>query len=779
MPSELREPLIAKAAEPFHASTSPPPKVLWNPLAWILWFLDFLVWLLTIVGPIKFISGLFKSRKSAVQIDDGIWRLKVAEDALLTTPDPACATVHDLLQKIFRRFATSPACGTRQYLGEHKPSWSKFPLQKFGETKWITYDELSQRICAFGSGLLQLGLRPATDVDVEKTSGPFVLLIFEDTCADWVTACIGAFSQSIVIATAYATLGPAAVAESINEVGAKAIVCNIKAVEKIAALGSKCPSLDTIIYTTNNSTEDAPKNVPSTHKVLSMRAVIGLGTTHPTEFTPPKSETLAVIMYTSGSTGKPKGVMIKHRCLVASIAGMERNFLDLGLSKGGETYLAYLPAAHILELVAELSCLALGSAIGFADPKTISSKGACRVTPTGELNTRPGYPYPAGAIQEFRPTLMAAVPKIWDILKKGVEEVVGKGSPVTKMLFQTAFSGRHWALSQGRQSPLFEKLVFQKLSDMLGGRLKAGFTGGGPISADVQNFIRTAFAIPLLQGYALTETTCAGTLQDITDVRSGVVGPPLGSIEIKLRSCFNDKGEPEILDRQMKPYQASDKKHYDLCCEGRGEILLRGPSRSDGYFKNKDKTDEVYDVDGWFHTGDVGVVLPDGAIMIVDRIKNLVKLKGGEYIALESMEKEYSASVYVNSVNGGILCYGDGDMDRPVALVQANTGELEKWANGSGISYETVEALCQSPAAQKMVLDVLVSIAKASGLGANEVLCAIALIPGTGPNAGTLTPESPWTPENAGLTASNKLNRQPILKGCDKILQPLKTKGIR
>jgi long-chain acyl-CoA synthetase len=257
------------------------------------------------------------------------------------------------------------------------------------------------------------------------------------------------------------------------------------------------------------------------------------------------------------------------------------------------------------------------------------------------------------------------------------------------------------------------------------------------------------------------------------DVRNGVVGPPLGSVEIKLGQC------PEVMDRSKKPYLPSDTMHYGMPCAGRGEVLIRGPSVSAGYFKQPDKTAEVFDKDGWFHSGDVGLMTTDGAIMIVDRVKNLVKLKGGEYIALEAMEKEYGTSAYVNGVTGGIMCYGDGDIDRPVALVQANTVELEKWAKANGVQYKDVGELCKSKEAVKLVLDSLVAIGKASSLGSNEILCAIALIPGTGPADGTPDATSPWTPENGSLTASNKLNRNPIRDTYISVLEPLRKQATR
>lgn len=764
-------------------TANPPLSVLLNPVAWLLWTLDFLIWCLTIVGPIKFFTSFTEPAGSA-KVGDA-WRLADAEDSLQTSPKNdegrPLKTVHECVQRAFKKYADRPAAGTRTFLGEHKPEWSKFPLAKFGETKWLTYKEMGEKVNGFGAGLLQLGLKPApAGVDLQTVNGPHSILIFEETCVDWAITCMGAFTQSIAVATSYSTLGMNSVAEALNETGATAIVCNIKDVEKIAKFcDGKTASLETIIYTTNRSLETKCSAQGGKFKVISLEEVIAMGkSSGEIKFNPPSPDHLAVVMYTSGSTGKPKGVMIKHKHFTASIAAIMHKFKSFGLKEGEETYLAYLPAAHILELVAEVGNFCMGSAVGFACPKTISSKGACRVMPNGEINTKPEYPHPPGAIQEFRPTSMAAVPKIWDILKKGVEEVVGKGSPVKKFLFQVAYTGRYWALNQGRESPLFKALVFKKLKTMLGGRLVIGLSGGGPISGDVQTFIRTAFATPLIQGYALTETACAGTVQMGNDMRCGVVGPPVGSVEIKLRSCLGADGAAEVMDRKMSPYLSTDKNHYGTPCLGRGEVMIRGPSVSAGYYKQKEKTDEVFDGDGWFHSGDVGLWTTDGALMIVDRLKNLVKLKGGEYVAIESMEKEYSTSVYVNGIAGGIMCYGDGDMDRPVAFCQVNTVELENWAKSTNVTFSSVEELCKSPAAEKCVLDSLVAAGKKGELGANEIICAVALIPGNGsPNE--LTESSPWTPENGGLTASNKLNRKPIEVACDKMKAKLKKAAIR
>lgn len=769
-------------ADPFKVSFFPPNHILLNPVAWLLWLLDFVVWVVSLVGPIRTLFGLLVPPPASSK--GGVWRLSGTEKELYTTLYPECKTVHDLLQRSVALYSDRPAIGTRRYIGEHAKEGAPFPLKVFAETQWATYRDFGQSVTHFGLGLLKLGLRPAPPhADLQSASGPHTILIFEETCAPWSIAAFGAFSQSIAVATSYATLGISAVAEALAETEARAVVCNIKDVEKLAsACAGSCPHLATIIYTTNYSTRQRMElPAGSAIKVCSIDEVISLGSSaSQPRFTAPLHDSLAVIMYTSGSTGKPKGVMITHLSMAASVASIGKKFGQFGLEEGKEAHLAYLPAAHILELVAEISLFSLGAAIGYACPKTISSKGACRQLPDGSLNFAPGYPSPPGAIQEFRPSVFVAVPKIWDILKKGVEETLGGGSALKRFAFQVAFTARCAAVQQGRESPLFRALIFSKLRNMLGGRMKIGITGGGPISADVQRFIRTAFCMPIIQGYGLTETTTAGSVQVFEDVRCGVVGPPLGSVEITVRSCVGADGEPEVLDRRGQPYLETDRAHHDgTACRGRGEVLLRGPSVSAGYFRQPEKTAAAFDADGWFHTGDVGMILPDGALMIIDRVKNLVKLKGAEYIAIEAMEKEYSTSAYVNGVHGGLMCYGDGEMDRPVALVQANVVELSRWAASANISFKTPEELCRHPAVEKQVLSSLIAAGKQGGLAVNEMLCAIALIPGTGPAEGMPTCESAWTPENGGLTASNKLNRNAIVERYSAIFEPLRRKGIR
>jgi len=687
-----------------------------------------------------------------------------------------------MIQNSFKKFAKNPCMGTRKFLGMHKTDAMRFPIKKFGPTSWQTYAEVEERSKNFGRGLKALGMEslgPDQD-DPEKyqqATGAHTMLLYEETCAQWMTAMLGAHSQSLVVATSYSTLGISAVIEAVNETGCAVIVCNLANLEKVKAAAGDAPSLKAIVYSTNYVVdEDIPEDKPLEEgtgvKVLSVDQVIALGASNEgIDYTPPTPTMPAVVMYTSGSTGKPKGVMIPHKSIAASVSGILGILSNVpGMPEGKQTYLAYLPAAHILELCAEFTHFAYGSAVGYADPKAIASSGACRVMPNGEISEDPfDKEYPHGGIAEFKPTMFAAVPKIWDVLKKGIEAKLGELPGPVQFLFQVAFAARYNALKTGRNTPLLN-LLFKKFYNIIGGRMKLAVTGGGPCSAEVQSFVRTALMVPLVQGYALTETTCAGCIQTPDDPRDGVVGAPLSCIEMRLVS------QPDVNDRQGKPYMNTDTRHAGAPCLGRGEVQIRGAAVSAGYYKMPDKTKEEFDSEGWFHTGDVGVWTTDGSLKIVDRIKNLVKLLGGEYIAVEAMEAAFATSVYVDGVAGGVMVYGDGTMDKAVAIVQASPA-VKAWARAEGMAGD-MDEICNNPATIKMVLDDLNSCGKVANLGNNEKLAAVHLISGLGsPDEKELN--SPWTPENNFLTASNKLNRKVVEMGLEAILTPLKAKGTR
>jgi long-chain acyl-CoA synthetase len=261
-----------------------------------------------------------------------------------------------------------------------------------------------------------------------------------------------------------------------------------------------------------------------------------------------------------------------------------------------------------------------------------------------------------------------------------------------------------------------------------------------------------------LQG--LTET-CAGiAIQAPDDLRGGIAGMPIPSVQVKLVST------PDVGDKAGQPYLSTDRHDVEgNPVYGRGEIVVRGTNISVGYYMMPEKTKEDFQDDGWFHTGDIGQFMSDGSIRIVDRKKNLVKLKGGEYIALEKMEMTYGNSVFVDAVHGGICCYGDGDMDRPVALMQLNETSVMKWAKDNGIEGDFKTIKDSKELYDAIMADFKDEHAK-SDLSHLEKLVGVALL------------TSPWTPENGCLTAANKLQRNTVINTFEKEFLQVKQKGI-
>lgn len=198
---------------------------------------------------------------------------------------------------------------------------------------------------------------------------------------------------------------------------------------------------------------------------------------------------------------------------------------------------------------------------------------------------------------------------------------------------------------------------------------------------------------------------------------------------------------------------------------GRGEIWCRGVNVTSGYYMQAEKSKEEFKEDGWFATGDIGQFRTDGSLSIVDRKKNLVKLKGGEYVALEKMEMTYGNSDFVDAVSGGICCYGDGDMDRPVALMQVNEAYAMKWAEDNGIKGD-LETLKTNKNFMAAVMESFSKEHAKSDLSHLEKLAAVSLL------------TDPWTPENGCLTAANKLQRRVVVEMFVKEFEEVKDQGI-
>lgn len=241
--------------------------------------------------------------------------------------------------------------------------------------------------------------------------------------------------------------------------------------------------------------------------------------------------------------------------------------------------------------------------MGYGNPKTLSDASVrnCK-----------------GDIREFKPSVLVGVPQIWESVRKGIIAKVEAGSPVVKSLFWSALAAKSFLMGSSLPgSAILDAVVFKKIKDATGGRLKICLNGGGPIAKDTQRFVSMAIA-PMVSGYGLTETTAMGALMDPQHWTTDAIGDIPSSIEIKLVD-FPDAG------------------YFAANTPPQGEIWIRGTSVLKEYYENEEETKASVTEDGWFKTGDIGEWDKNGHLRLIDRKKNLVKTLTGEYIALEKV----------------------------------------------------------------------------------------------------------------------------------------------
>ncbi|KAI1263221.1 acetyl-CoA synthetase-like protein [Xylariaceae sp. FL1019] len=644
------------------------------------------------------------------------YRHAKAKDGFITRLSPEQTTIYELFTTTAKKYADKAAIGSRSLIKTHiekkkvpkvmdgvktevEKQWTYFELSPY---KFLTHREYATRALNLGAGLRKLGIEPFDRVH-----------IFATTSANWLCMSHGCSSQSITIATAYDTLGPDAVEYSLTQTEAKAMYTDPHLFKTASRPLQNAKSVKYLIY--NDST-----NMPISDEefrefreanphltILSYTELVELGAAHPHEPTPPKAEDLCCIMYTSGSSGTPKGVLITHENIVAGVMGLWSVIEETVTVK--EVILAYLPLAHILEMAVENIVMMMGGTLGYGSPRTLSD--------TSMKNC-------AGDMRELAPTVMVGVPQIWETIRKGIEAKVNSGSAITRNLFWGAYNLKSMLVSAGLPGGfLLDSLVFNKVRHLTGGRVRFLFNGGSGISEGTLHFVSLVLA-PMVTGYGLTETCANGALGCPLQWTPNAIGPVPPSMEIKLVSL------PDV------GYSTSTTPPQ-------GEILLRGAPVAKSYYKNPEETAKAYTDDGWFKTGDIGEIDHNGHIKVIDRVKNLIKMQGGEYIALEKLEAIYRGSAYVNN----LMIYGDSSAPKPIAVVAPNEKPLQELAKSLGVEGEGAGA---DKRVRDKVLNNLLGVGRKAGLSGIEML------------AGVVVVEEEWTPASGLVTATQKVNRRAL-----------------
>lgn len=509
-----------------------------------------------------------------------------------------------------------------------------------------------------------------------------------------------AASQSMPIVTAYDTLGEEGLRHSLLQTQSKAIFLDPTLLKTLGKCLKEGTTIKYVIYSGDEEPKgedlDRLKSDDLDVRVMSFEELRQAGESNMVDPVPPAPDDLACVMYTSGSTGTPKGVLIRHKGVVAGMAGVQTNIGPY--VSPGEAFLTYLPQAHILEFVVENMCLFWGAIMGYGSPKTLSDTSVRKCK---------------GDIREFKPTILVGVPAVWESVKKGIVTKVNASSPVVRNMFWGAMAAKQFMISSGLPGVgVLDNVVFKKLRDATGGRLRVCMNGGGPIAKDTLKFISLAIA-PMVSGYGLTETCAMGVLQDPLAWDPDVLGDIAGSIEVKLV----DYAEAGYLTNHKPP---------------QGEIWIRGASVTEGYLDNEKETKAAITPDGWFMTGDIGEFNANGHLKIIDRKKNLVKTLNGEYIALEKLESVYRAA----NVVGNICVYAAQDKSKPVAIIVPVEPALQKLAAAHGIKGGSLGTLVHDKKLNGIVLKELQKAGREGGLGGIEII------------DGVVMSEEEWTPQN-------------------------------
>ena len=314
---------------------------------------------------------------------------------------------------------------------------------------------------------------------------------------------------------------------------------------------------------------------------------IGKTTHAESNYERPVKDDLAIIMYTSGSTGNPKGVMMTHGNILTSRQSVIKR---VGEFNKDETYIAYLPLAHIFELLVEFSLIIKGVTIGYSNPLTLSDVSTA--IKSGE----------SGDLKILKPSMIACVPTVLERISKGVQDKISKESNLKKILIEHAAKKKLNKIRNGKKTVLLDKIVFSKLNEALfGGRLRLIISGGAMLNKELQEFCQVYFS-PCLQAYGLTETCAGGTTQFGFETATEQVGSVVGCCEIKLVNWVEGN------------YKVNDQPNP------RGEIWIGGENVTLGYYKMSDKTKEDFHmIDNlrYFATGDIGDMMPNVNIKII------------------------------------------------------------------------------------------------------------------------------------------------------------------
>jgi long-chain acyl-CoA synthetase len=494
----------------------------------------------------------------------------------------------------------------------------------------IPHREVVANVREIGAALRSFGLDRGDRVGLLSENRP------EWAWADYALLCTGMLTVPL-----YPTLPAAQIGFILRHAGCRVLfVSTAEQLQKALEARASLPELERIIVF-----DDVPNDDPA---VLTLRELLQVGATQEwgdAEFRAEAKRAqpgdVATLIYTSGTTGEPKGVMLTHRNIHSNVVASTRHVLQVTEE---DVALSFLPLSHVFQRMVDYLIFANGTTIAYV----------------------PAIDMVAQALEEVRPTIAVAVPRVYEKLYAKILSATGIkrrlvlwARQVALDWAETVLAGRQPGAALKLQHGIADRLVYSKLRGKLGNRLRFFVSGGAPLPPQIGYFFYGA-GVLILEGYGLTETSPVTNVNSEREMRMGTVGRPVPGTEIRI---------------------ADD-----------GEILVRGPQIMKGYYHNDEATREVIGEDGWFHTGDIGVLDEDGYLRITDRKKELLVTAGGKNVAPQPIQNAAKLSRFVAEA----VLIGDR-RPYPVLMVLPNFDSLEPWARQKGLQWGSREELVKLP----------------------------------------------------------------------------------
>ena len=580
---------------------------------------------------------------------------------------------------------------------------------------WITYEEANELLTNFSKGLNALNLCPIIEIEKE---GPYRLLgIYSRNKKEWLLSYLGAIKDSITIVTIYETLGNLAIEYILSQTQLITVVIEVKALKTIYNLASqnKINKLKNLIVIEKEEDEEtclALKNLGL--NIYTWEEIVEKGKNAGNiVLNKAKPDDICIINYTSGTTGYPKGVKLTHKNIVVGtdvgeLIGLNATNKDL--------YLSFLPYAHIMETLIITYAFNHGVPIGIYN-------GNAKLL--------------LEDIQILKPTAICAVPKIFQRIYDSIKNKVNSLPLIKRRIFDQAIKlkMKDYINTGMYKNILLDFLVFKEVRKSLGGNLRFMLVGSAPIDGYILNYLRCSLSVEIMEGYGQTEDVAGVLLSNTCDPITGHLGGPGYWTEVKL------------IDQKELGYTVKNKdKEGNL--RPSGELCVRGPTLFKGYFKDEEKTKESIDKDGWLHSGDIAMIIPEhgNAMKIIDRVKNIFKMQQGEYISPEKIENIYLNCKYIEQ----IFVHGNSLKSYLICIAYPKKDDIINYFKNKGIkeiNENNYKNYLENEDLKKEIINVMDKFGRENNLMGFELPKKIYLV------------KEPFTIDNQIMTPTMKLRR--------------------